>query len=224
MITKELIKKLVEKDSGVEDISIKSRKRHYVDLRSVYFDLCYDYCNPKQCNESIGKLVNKDHATVLHGRKLIKYILFTSKFTANKTYENVLKIIKKHTDEDCESDSEFYDLIKNMNVKDKLNDNYKKIIMQHWRLKHIRLVEKSHSVINNYKKQNEDIKNKLQSLDKNAIQSVNLPEYILKHLSEYTENDLLELFQTRLKPFKMLLDTRRKQKEIKNIIGAKLIR
>lgn len=51
-----------------------------------------------------------------------------------------------------------------------------------------------------------------------------LPTYILNHLNEYTENDLLELFQTRLKPFKMLLDTRRKQKEIKNIIGAKLIR
>lgn len=51
-----------------------------------------------------------------------------------------------------------------------------------------------------------------------------LPKYILDHLDEYTENDLLELYQTRLKPFKMLLDTRRKQKETKNVIGAKLLR
>jgi hypothetical protein len=51
-----------------------------------------------------------------------------------------------------------------------------------------------------------------------------LPNYIKYHLEAYSEEDLLELFQTRLKPFKMLLDTRRKQKEIKNIIGAKIIR
>jgi hypothetical protein len=51
-----------------------------------------------------------------------------------------------------------------------------------------------------------------------------LPNYISDHLKAYSEDDLLELFQTRLKPFKTLLDTRRKQKEFKNIIGAKLIR
>jgi hypothetical protein len=56
------------------------------------------------------------------------------------------------------------------------------------------------------------------------IEHKNIPNYILSHLQEYSEDDLLELFQTRLKPFKMLLDTRRKQKEIKNIIGAKIIR
>ena len=57
-----------------------------------------------------------------------------------------------------------------------------------------------------------------------VIEHKNIPQYILSHLQEYSEDDLLELFQTRLKPFKMLLDTRRKQKEIKNIIGAKIIR
>ena len=51
-----------------------------------------------------------------------------------------------------------------------------------------------------------------------------LPNYIKYHLETYSEDDLMELFQTRLKPFKMLLDSRQKQKEIKNIIGAKLIR
>tara|TARA_R110000822_G_scaffold284178_1_gene405693 strand:- start:208 stop:690 length:483 start_codon:yes stop_codon:yes gene_type:complete len=56
-----------------------------------------------------------------------------------------------------------------------------------------------------------------------VVDNIELPRYLAEHLAEYSEDDLLELFRTRLKPFKMLLDSRKKQKEIKNIFGAKLI-
>ena len=51
-----------------------------------------------------------------------------------------------------------------------------------------------------------------------------IPTYILKHLKEYNHTELSELYETRLKPFKMMLDTRRKHKQIKHIIGARLKR
>jgi hypothetical protein len=66
-----------------------------------------------------------------------------------------------------------------------------------------------------------EIKNNIEVVK--VTEKINLPSYISEHLASYSEDDLLELFQTRLKPFKMLLDTRKKQKEIKNIFGAKLI-
>ena len=53
---------------------------------------------------------------------------------------------------------------------------------------------------------------------------VKLPKYILNHLEQYTDDDLLEVFKTRLEPFKKMLDLRVKQKEIKQIKGSKLIR
>ena len=52
----------------------------------------------------------------------------------------------------------------------------------------------------------------------------NIPEYILKHLEQYTEQELTEVFKTRLEPFKRLLDTRTRQKQIKQITGATLKR
>ena len=71
---------------------------------------------------------------------------------------------------------------------------------------------------------NNQVGNQVMPVVSKKIEHKNIPNYILSHLETYSEDDLLELFQTRLKPFKMLLDTRRKQKEFKNIIGSKLIR
>ena len=45
IITPEYIKKYVQKKSGIKDLSIKNRKRHIVDARSVAFKLSKDLCN-----------------------------------------------------------------------------------------------------------------------------------------------------------------------------------
>ena len=52
----------------------------------------------------------------------------------------------------------------------------------------------------------------------------NLPNYILSHLNDYSNEELSELYKTRLEPFKKMLDNRVRQKEVKHIIGSKLIR
>tara|TARA_R110000787_G_scaffold98119_1_gene202043 strand:- start:13 stop:669 length:657 start_codon:yes stop_codon:yes gene_type:complete len=57
----------------------------------------------------------------------------------------------------------------------------------------------------------------------NTVNNTDFPLYLTQHLKEYSDVELLELFNTRLKPFKSLLNSRVKQKEIKNIFGAKLI-
>ena len=49
-----------------------------------------------------------------------------------------------------------------------------------------------------------------------------LPSYIVSHLKEYSEPQLLELYETRLKPFKKALDSRIIPKKIENIVGAKI--
>lgn len=59
------IKKLVEADLGLDDISKKTRQRDYVFARFLYYKVARDIS--KSSLSSIGQVVNRDHATALYG-------------------------------------------------------------------------------------------------------------------------------------------------------------
>ena len=63
-MNKETIKKLVEQYYEL-DITRQTRKRKYVEARAMYYRLVRD--NTRLSLECIGKTVNRDHASVLHG-------------------------------------------------------------------------------------------------------------------------------------------------------------
>ena len=65
---KEKIKKLVEAETGIEDISIKLRTQGIVEARIIFSILCLRHTN-YSC-QRIGKIINRDHSTIVHHRKL----------------------------------------------------------------------------------------------------------------------------------------------------------
>jgi hypothetical protein len=65
---KEKIKKLVEAETGIQDISIKLRTQDIVEARIMFSTLCLRHTNDS-C-QRIGKTINRDHSTVVHHRKL----------------------------------------------------------------------------------------------------------------------------------------------------------
>lgn len=65
---KEKIKKLIEAETGIENISVKSRKQHIVEARVVFTTLCLRHT--KDSYETIAKVINRDHSTVVHCRKI----------------------------------------------------------------------------------------------------------------------------------------------------------
>ena len=74
MITRQIIKDLVELKSGVEDISIKSRKLH--EYRCIYFSLCKIFITSSGGSyEKIAQLVNQKHCSVNYGLKSLDIII-----------------------------------------------------------------------------------------------------------------------------------------------------
>lgn len=160
MITPELIKALIETESNIDDISIRSRKRYIVDLRNCYFHLCRKFCiNPKVSLDDIGKVVKRDHSTALHGKKQLIFHLGKKEFTANAVYNTV----NKRLIELMSSDNE--------NQLVNLDDAF--LVHQYWRIKHINLVNKTHSVLNNYIKRVKLLEERLSVLDKDTIHAIN---------------------------------------------------
>ena len=70
------IKKSVESAFN-RSIDIKTRKRDVIYMRCIYYRLCRDLTY--ESLESIGKQVNKDHATVLHACKTVNNLIDTDK-------------------------------------------------------------------------------------------------------------------------------------------------
>ena len=66
------IKSYVDKHSGY-DISTRSRKAEVVLFRALYFKLATD--TTSWSLEKIGKIVDRDHATVLHSKKLFEELM-----------------------------------------------------------------------------------------------------------------------------------------------------
>ena len=69
------------------DISSKCRKANYVRARCMYYELS-KYVNSWNSLETIGAVVNRDHATVLHGYKIFDNY-FKSDESFRITYDNL---------------------------------------------------------------------------------------------------------------------------------------
>jgi len=67
-----IIKKTVENTFNTK-IDTRSRERDLVYIRSIYYKLCRDFT--RESLYLIGKNVNRDHATVLHGLKVFDHII-----------------------------------------------------------------------------------------------------------------------------------------------------
>ena len=61
------IRKAVELVSGIDDLSLKTRKREYIDARMIYYKIASEIT--EKSTVKIGMEVCKDHATVMHGLK-----------------------------------------------------------------------------------------------------------------------------------------------------------
>lgn len=82
------IKELVEKESGIEDIGIKSRETFVRDCRYVYSKLCYKYVvsfGTAKC----GREINRNHSTILHALKVFKNDYGSEYFSANYIYNSL---------------------------------------------------------------------------------------------------------------------------------------
>ena len=102
MITYKHIKELVEATSKIEDIGIKSRKRHVRDARYVYARLCYLHVDGFTLADC-GKEIDRHYSTIIHALKTFKEGIDKNWFSANNIYyicNSTLKKIQRETVED----------------------------------------------------------------------------------------------------------------------------
>ena len=132
-VTPDYIKKLVEFKLDGLDISVKSRKRHLTCYRYVAFMLCKTYGSSKLSLESIGECFgNRNHSTVLHGIKKFK------EFKDQKFFAEFLEL-----HDSC---------VNSINKELNLNPEFSILksiseVEDHYKIKHVELVEKSNSII-----------------------------------------------------------------------------
>ena len=79
-IGQEELKKIVN-DVFLVDIDIENRKRDVVDARKVYSKILRD---SGYSYESIGKTINKNHATIMHYVKNIEHLMSYDQILRNK--------------------------------------------------------------------------------------------------------------------------------------------
>tara|TARA_Y100001937_G_scaffold20569_1_gene28700 strand:+ start:740 stop:1195 length:456 start_codon:yes stop_codon:yes gene_type:complete len=115
-----LIKNIVEKEFGV-DITKRTRRKKYVEARAIYYGLLRDYTTFGFTR--IGRSIEKDHATVLHGHRNLQDWLVVDKRIMeiyNKLESKLKQILAenpkafteiKETDEDYYK-AKYYQLLK----------------------------------------------------------------------------------------------------------------
>lgn len=137
MITLAIIKDMVESSSLVPDISVANRKREVADARFVFFTLARKYTNNSL--SAIGLFLKSDwkpkgfdHSSVLHGIKQCDNLLGNTSFTGNKVY--------------LECNKKLSELEKTPSKMQNFNDT--RDLEQYYRIKHIRIVEAQHKIIN----------------------------------------------------------------------------
>ena len=96
-MNKETIKEIVESYFELS-ISRNTRKRQYVEARAIYFKLCREFTQLSL--EQIGKSVNRDHASVLHGVKSINTWVEVDKRMKNSMHILRNKIINYQIETD----------------------------------------------------------------------------------------------------------------------------
>lgn len=97
-LTAEYIKKIVERNSGVNNIALMSRDRDLSDIRHVYFALCYKYRKtpkPPITFKKSAKAVNRvNHLTARHGKDSFLERRYQNNYKHNlKIYRNCVREI-----------------------------------------------------------------------------------------------------------------------------------
>ena len=96
-MNKETIKEIVESYFELS-ISRNTRKRQYVEARAIYFKLCREFTQLSL--EQIGKSVNRDHASVLHGVRSINTWVQVDKRMSNSMHILRNKIVNYQIETD----------------------------------------------------------------------------------------------------------------------------
>lgn len=91
-MTIEKIKEIVETETGI-NLNNKSRKTELVYTRAMYYNLCREYT--LHSLEVIGKSVDKNHATVLHGLKLYSDWIEQHEERYIQSYERIDKLVSR---------------------------------------------------------------------------------------------------------------------------------
>lgn len=105
-IGQEELKRIVN-DAFLVDIEIESRKRDVVDARKVYSKILRD---SGYSYESIGKTINKNHATIMHYVKTIEHLMSYDQILRNKyiACKNVFIKNKKSILDQIKKDVDIY--------------------------------------------------------------------------------------------------------------------
>ena len=77
-------------DIDKSELVSKTRKNEILETRQIFMDILERYTNGSQT--FIGKLFNRDHATVIHAKKKVKNILDTEPEFRNR-YITILKVV-----------------------------------------------------------------------------------------------------------------------------------
>ena len=137
-MNKETIKEIVESDFEIS-ISRTTRKRQYVEARAIYFKLCREFTQLSL--EQIGKSVNRDHASVLHGCRSINTWVEVDKRINNNMRILKNKIVNYQIEKDETVELNESIVLKYIQLKeqvkeqqeiiDKLNTDLNEIIIKH---------------------------------------------------------------------------------------------
>ena len=73
----ELLRKDIELRTGVKDITSESREKEYVIARAIFRKIASK--DKKVSNSDIARFLKKDHATILHSKKLFGYYMRKNK-------------------------------------------------------------------------------------------------------------------------------------------------
>lgn len=125
------VKKFVTFEFNI-DLNSKSRKMEYIDARSIYYKILYDFYNLTY--EEIASTVDKTHASVLNATSNFKYHIEQDKYKREK-YLKILLALELISEEEKEymsisnkntELSKLYKLIRRV-PEDKIEFFYKKI-------------------------------------------------------------------------------------------------
>ena len=125
------VKKFVTFEFNI-DLNSKSRKMEYIDARSIYYKILYDFYNLTY--EEIAGTVDKTHASVLNATSNFKYHIEQDKYKREKYLKILLAlelISEDERDYMCMSEkntnlSKLYKLVRRI-PEDKVDFFYKKI-------------------------------------------------------------------------------------------------
>ena len=102
------IRSIVEQECNL-NLNNKTRKREYVFARAVYYKLCREITNNSY--DDIGKTLNKDHATVLHGVRIFDtFLMQKALFKYELSIYN--KVMEVYTDESDKNPSTLIEKVK----------------------------------------------------------------------------------------------------------------